>query len=95
MDAASLYPMNINWRYYELEAFFAACAEHGFSSAELWLCPQHFLITDLIVRHQDSFAESVSPIIKKDLQFIVTDYDRLPFHHPAPRFIPSSMNCFT
>ena len=44
MDAASLYPMNINWRYYELEAFFAACAEHGFSSAELWLCPQHFLI---------------------------------------------------
>lgn len=44
MDAASLYPMNINWRYYDLESFFAACAEHGFSFAELWLCPQHFLI---------------------------------------------------
>lgn len=44
MDLARLYPMNINWRYYDLERFFQACAEQGFSSAELWLCPQHLLI---------------------------------------------------
>ncbi|MDO4501046.1 MAG: sugar phosphate isomerase/epimerase family protein [Erysipelotrichaceae bacterium] len=39
-----LYPMNINYRYYDLEYFFAKCKEEGFKKVELWLCPQHFLI---------------------------------------------------
>ena len=44
MDIQSLYPMNINYRYYDLEYFFRQCREAGQHNAELWLCPQHFLI---------------------------------------------------
>lgn len=40
----SIYPMNICYRYYELERFFADCYKEGFKNAELWLCPQHILI---------------------------------------------------
>lgn len=44
MDIHSLYPMNINYRYYDLEYFFQSCKKNGLQNAELWLCPQHFLI---------------------------------------------------
>ncbi len=44
MDAQSLYPMNICYRYFDLEEFFASCARLGLHSAELWLCPQHVLV---------------------------------------------------
>lgn len=44
MDIQCLYPMNINYRYYNLEYFFRQCREAGQHNAELWLCPQHFLI---------------------------------------------------
>lgn len=44
MDIQSLYPMNISYRYFDLEEFFASCARVGLHSAELWLCPQHVLI---------------------------------------------------
>lgn len=44
MDMQTLCPMNINYRYYDLEYFFQSCEKNGFHSAELWLCPQHFLL---------------------------------------------------
>ena len=44
MDSQSLYPMNICYRYFDLEGFFASCARLGLRSAELWLCPQHVLV---------------------------------------------------
>lgn len=39
-----LYPMNINYRYYDLEYFFDKCRQENFKKVELWLCPQHFLV---------------------------------------------------
>lgn len=44
MDVQSLYPMNISFRYFGLEKFFESCAKTGLHNAEIWLCPQHFLI---------------------------------------------------
>lgn len=44
MDVQSLYPMNISFRYFDLEKFFESCAKTGLHNAEIWLCPQHFLI---------------------------------------------------
>ena len=44
MDVQSLYPMNISFRYFSLEKFFESCAKTGLHNAEIWLCPQHFLI---------------------------------------------------
>lgn len=44
MDIQTLYPMNINYRYYDLEYFFKQCQKADLHNGELWLCPQHFLI---------------------------------------------------
>lgn len=53
MDIQSLYPMNINYRYYDLEYFFQCCGDNGFHNAELWLCPQHFLINGQFSENPD------------------------------------------
>jgi len=44
LSTKNLYAMNIHYRYYSLEYFFAEASKNGFQNAEIWLCPQHFLI---------------------------------------------------
>ena len=44
MNLRSLIPMNIDFRYFDLEFFFKTCADLDLQQAELWLCPQHYLI---------------------------------------------------
>ena len=47
MNKGQLYAMNIHYRYYDLEYFFRACKKNEIKKAEIWLCPQHFLINSI------------------------------------------------
>ena len=48
-----LYPMNINYRYYDLEYFFKTCNTENCRNVELWLCPQHFLVNAQYMQDAD------------------------------------------
>ena len=37
LSTKNLYAMNIHYRYYSLEYFFAEASKNGFQNAEIWL----------------------------------------------------------
>ena len=76
--------MNIHYRYYSLEYFFASCVENKIDNIELWLCPHHInLSSELLVDRLDYINYLVE---NKDMNIVCVCPEQ---NNPKPNNIAS------